>query len=147
MTAINLSNYHLKVPVEIRFSDFDSLGHVNNAVFNTYLEQARIEYFSKAISAGRVNWREDGIILARLEVDFRKPITEYDNYYVYIRCSRLGTKSFDFSYVITKEENEQTEIIAEAKTVMVCFDYHKNKTIEIRSDWKQKAKAFEKVLL
>ncbi len=83
------------------------------------------------------------MILARMEIDFRKPVTGYQNYYVYIRCSRLGNKSFDFSYVIAREENDSAEVIAEAKSVMLCFEYEKNETIEMRSDWREKVQSFE----
>ena len=143
MNPIDLSQYKLKLPIEIRFADFDSLAHVNNASYFTYLEEARIRYFGKVISQTEVDWWQDGMILARMEIDFRKPITGYNNYFVYIRCSRLGNKSFDFNYLITKEENTAVELIAEAKSVMVCYDYDKNQTVAMRDDWKEKLKAFE----
>ena len=144
MNPIDLSQYKLKLLIEIRFADFDSLAHVNNASYFTYLEEARIKYFGKVISQSEVDWWQDGMILARMEIDFRKPITGYNNYFVYIRCSRLGNKSFDFNYLVTKEENNSTELVAEAKSVMVCYDYEKHQTVEMRSDWKEKVKAFER---
>jgi acyl-CoA thioester hydrolase len=49
MSPIDLSIFKLKLPVNIRFSDFDLLAHVNNATFLTYLEEARIEYFATVI--------------------------------------------------------------------------------------------------
>jgi len=141
--TVDLSQYKLKLPIQIRFADFDMLSHVNNAAYLTYLEEARIKYFSEVITRSEVDWRQDGMILARMEIDFRNPITGYNNYFVYIRCSRLGNKSFDFNYVMTKEENNSVDVIAEAKSVMVCFDYDKNQSIEMRKDWKEKVKAFE----
>src|SRR6266550_1501414 len=108
MHPIDLSQYKLKLPIEIRFADFDSLAHVNNASYFTYLEEARIQYFGKVITTSEVDWWQDGMILARMEIDFRRPITGYNNYFVYIRCSRLGNKSFDFNYLVTKEENNST---------------------------------------
>jgi len=143
MNPVDLSQYKLKLPIEIRFADFDMLSHVNNAKFLTYLEEARIEYFNVVITRSAVDWWQEGMILARMEIDFRKPITGYKNYFVYIRCSRLGNKSFDFNYVMTQEENDSVEVIAEAKSVMVCFDYDKNQTVEIRADWREKVKSFE----
>ena len=143
MNPIDLSQYRLKLPIEIRFADFDSLAHVNNASYFTYLEEARIKYFGKVITRSEADWWQDGMILARMEIDFRKPITGYNHYFVYIRCSRLGNKSFDFSYVMTREENNSVELIAEAKSVMVCFDYEKNETIQMRSDWRKKVEEFE----
>ncbi|MCY7409476.1 MAG: acyl-CoA thioesterase [Chitinophagales bacterium] len=146
MSDINLSVFRFKVPIEIRFSDFDLLNHVNNATYLTYLEEARIKYFTTVINETEVNWREEGMILARMEIDFKQPIFGYRNYFVNLRCSRLGNKSFDFECVITKEENETTEIIAVAKNIMVCFDYANNKTVEIKSEWREKVKAFEEII-
>lgn len=147
MNTIDLSQYKLKLPIEIRFADFDSLAHVNNASYFTYLEEARIKYFGEVITRSEVDWWQDGLILARMEIDFRKPITGYKHYFVYIRCSRLGNKSFDFNYLMTREENNSVELIAEAKSVMVCYDYDKNQTVEMRNDWKEKVRAFESVPL
>ncbi len=143
MIATDLSIYKLKLPVKIRFSDFDMLSHINNAVYLTYLEEARIQYFTEVISRAEVDWRQEGMILARMEIDFRKPITGYHDYFIYLRCSRLGNKSFDFSYVITKEENKIPEIIAEAKSVMVCFDYSTNQTVGMKKEWRESVKNFE----
>ncbi|HYV93428.1 MAG TPA: thioesterase family protein [Chitinophagales bacterium] len=147
MNTIDLSKYKFKLPIEIRFADFDLLAHVNNAAYLTYLEEARIKYFGEVITRSEMDWRQEGMILARMEIDFRKPITGYKNYFVYIRCSRLGNKSFDFNYVMTKEENNSIESVAEAKSVMVCYDYEKNQTVEMREDWKEKVRAFEGVEL
>jgi acyl-CoA thioester hydrolase len=88
-----------------------------------------------------------GLILARIEIDFRKPITGYQNYFVNLRVSRLGNKSFDFEYAITCEENNTVDIVATAKSVMVCFDYRTNKTIEIRKNWKEKVIEFEPAII
>ena len=93
MNAINFNQYKLKIPIVIRFADFDLLSHVNNANYLTYLEEARIKYFSEVIERDEIDWRQNGMILARMEIDFRKPITGYQNYFVYIRCSRLGNNS------------------------------------------------------
>lgn len=141
-----LSRFTLRIPINIRFSDFDTLKHVNNANFLTYLEEARIKYFEEVITSEEVDWWQDGMILARMEIDFRKPITGIRNYFVYIRCSRIGNKSFDFSYVITREENNSVETIAEAKSVMVCYDYEKEETVPMREDWKEKVKRYEPAL-
>ena len=124
----DLKDFKLKLPVFIRFKDFDSMGHVNNAVFLTYFEQARLTYFSRVIAGTKIDWWYEGIILARVELDFRKPIEKYNDHFVYIRCSRLGNKSFDFEYVLTDESNG-VEVVAESKSVMVCFDYEKKETV------------------
>ena len=74
----------------VRFRDCDAMGHVNNAVFSTYLEQARI-----AILGGL-----DPFILARVEIDFRAELRAGEEIEVRSRCTRIGTKSFDLEHEI-----------------------------------------------
>jgi acyl-CoA thioester hydrolase len=139
-----MPKYKARFPVNIRFSDFDALGHVNNAVYLTYLEEARVKYFETVIEPRQeIDWWENGIILAGLQLDFKKPVDGYFNYFVNIRCSRIGNKSFDFTYLLTREENGHITIYAEAKTVMVCFDYERKQTVAVYPDWIEKVEKFE----
>lgn len=138
-----MNDFKLKVPLYIRFADFDSLGHVNNANYLSYFEIARIKYFEEIMTGGRVDWKREGIILAKAIIDFREPINAYQNYFIYIRCSRIGTKSFDFQYLITKEENHNVVTIAEGLTVMVCFDYIAQQTMAMKPEWREAINKFE----
>jgi acyl-CoA thioester hydrolase len=138
-----MNDFKLKLPLIIRFADYDLLGHVNNANYLTYFEIARIKYFEEIITGGHVDWYNEGIIVAKAIIDFRQPITGYDNYFVSIRCSRIGTKSLDFSYLITKEENGAVAIIAEGMMVMACFDYTSKQTIPVKPEWRQAIESYE----
>jgi acyl-CoA thioester hydrolase len=132
----------ITVPIEIRFADIDRLQHVNNANYLTYFEQARLAYFEKVIG-GSIDWSEKGIILARAEVDFLMPVLLEDKASVRIKISRLGNKSFDFSYELITENKNGSQVAARGKTVMVCINYKTSETIAIPEDWLQKVKAFE----
>ena len=59
----------------VRFRDLDAMGHINNAVFATYIEQARVEYLaSLSVLDGPVyDQGAESMILARIEIDFRAP--------------------------------------------------------------------------
>jgi len=131
----NFHNWHRTV-VKIRFADLDKLAHVNNANYLTYIESARIEYFQMIVGE-EVNWSKQGIILAKASIDFLLPILLEDGEVsVYTKCTRIGKKSFDLSYVITKD---QKRIVASTSyTALVCFDYTENKTIEIPDKWRAK---------
>src|SRR4029079_17215774 len=74
----------------VRFRDCDLMGHVNNAVYSTYLEEARIE-----VLGGLADF-----ILARVEIDFRSEIRAGEEVEVRTRCSRVGTKSFELEHEI-----------------------------------------------
>src|SRR4030095_577289 len=106
-----MKQFKLKLPLIIRFADFDSLGHVNNAKYLTYFEIARIKYFDEIITKGKTDWHNEGIIVAKAVVDYHLPITGRDDYFVSVCCSRIGTKSFDLSYLISKEADNKTSLI------------------------------------
>ncbi len=139
---INLFKH--KTNVEIRFVDVDAFGHVNNANYLTYLEMARVKYFDE-VADWQYNWSKQGIIVAKAEVDFIIPIRFKDEITVSTRCSRLGNKSFDLEYRIVRMFKDQEQLMADAVTVMVAFDYVEKKSIEIPAEWKEAIMKFEGV--
>ncbi|MEO6696105.1 MAG: thioesterase family protein [Ignavibacteria bacterium] len=141
-----MKNFRHKIPIQVRFKDLDDMGHVNNANHLSYIELARLKYFQEVFDIG-TNWnKQDGLILARVEIDFRKPVYFNDKVFVYTRCSRIGNKSFDLDFLIVKEtlalKNNSsdeifTEVLAEGKTILACYDYIQKKAIEIPEERKQ----------
>ncbi|HEX7311630.1 MAG TPA: acyl-CoA thioesterase, partial [Gaiellaceae bacterium] len=90
----------------VRFRDIDALGHMNNAVYATLVEQARIGFLSpKGADA-------ENMILARLEIDFRAPVEFGETVEISVTPTRVGTKSFDLEYVLRAADR----VVAEAKT-------------------------------
>ena len=130
--------------IEIRFSDIDKFGHVNNAVYLTYMEQSRISYFNEVIGKNN-EWEKTGIILAKAEIDFLKPVLFEDKIEIEITVSRLGNKSFDMTYKIIKKQNDLSILMATGKTVLVCYSYKSNETILIPEQWIEKLKLFENI--
>jgi predicted dehydrogenase len=84
----------------VRFRDCDAMGHANNAVYSTYLEEARI-----GVLGGLADF-----ILARVEIDFRSELRAGEEVEIRSQCSRLGTKSFDLSHVMVADGR----VVAEA---------------------------------
>ena len=115
----------------VRFRDLDSLGHMNNAVYATFLEQARIAFLeSNGAHVGNM-------ILARLEIDFRSPAELGESVEIAVTPTRVGTKSFDLEYVMRVGER----VVAEAKTVLVAYDYAHARSVEIPDEWKERLAA------
>ena len=131
-----------KTPIQIRFKDIDALNHVNNANHITYFELARVKYFDDVVNE-EVNWSEQGIILAKITVDYKAPVYFKDKLFVYTKCTRLGNKSFDLAYSLVREENGKETELASGSSVQVCFDYKKQATIPIPESWKKKVQVFE----
>ena len=101
----------------VRFRDCDAMGHVNNAVYSTYLEEARIGVLGDLID----------FILARVEIDFRSELRAAEEVEVRTRCSRIGTKSFDLEHVIAVDGR----VVAEAKSVLVSYDYERGESVRV----------------
>ncbi len=99
----------------VRFRDCDALGHVNNAVYSTYLEEARLDVLG--------GLRE--FILARVEIDFRAELRAGEEIEVGTRVGRLGTKSFELEHEIRAGDR----IVAEAKSVLVAYDYERGESV------------------
>lgn len=114
----------------VRFRDLDGMGHVNNAVFFTYMESARIAYLS---SLGAGDNPQQSLILARAEVDFRSPIAFGEEIGVGVRTSRIGTKSFELEY----EVRADGRIAAHGRSVLVGYDYTGGTSVEIPAEWRE----------
>jgi len=103
--------------IEIRWRDLDALGHVNNVVFLTYLEEARDEWLARVLDPPGGLW---SYVVARVEIDYRRELTLADDV-VDARCSlgRIGTSS-----IRTRESivTRSGEIAAEAEAVLVARD-------------------------
>ena len=118
----------------VRFNDCDAFGHVNNALYLTYLEQARIAFLQRlGLFRRPESTTEMSMILARCAIDFRAPATVGDEIEIGVRPARFGTKSFDLDY----ELRSGGRLVAEAKTVLVAFDYAQGRPIELPDDWRR----------
>jgi acyl-CoA thioester hydrolase len=104
--------------LEVRFRDCDPLGHVNNSVYLTYLEQARFAHWRSVRGFGRRD--APGVILARAEIDFRRPVRYGDVLEIRIGVAAVGRTSFTYEYEIADEDGD---IVANAKSVLVMYDY------------------------
>ncbi len=135
--------FNHSTPIQIRFKDIDKQGHVNNAIHHTYVETGRIHYFDDVLGRG-VDWDKTGLILARVEMDFKEPIFIEDEIVVHTRVSRLGRKSFDMTNLVIKKTGDSERICSQAKSTIVCYNYVIKETIEIPEQWIEKFKQFEK---
>ena len=140
------NGYRYALPMSVRFADLDAMGHLNNATYLTYIEQARIAYVHD-VCGWDGNWKALGMILARSEIDYRLPVSFGDQVTIYLRVSRIGSKSFDFQAVITAQRaDDPAGIAAEAKAVMVAYDYQQNTSIPILATWRERILAYEPAL-
>jgi acyl-CoA thioester hydrolase len=136
----NLADYKFKTLIPIRFSDMDAFGHVNNAVYLTYFEIARSNYWREIV---QWNWDETGIILGRSEINYLKPITRHDQIACYVRTTRIGNSSFDVMHVLVKLNPNGEEICTTGKTVCISYDYGANKSVKIPVNERERMIAYD----
>jgi acyl-CoA thioester hydrolase len=125
----------------VRFRDCDPLGHVNNAVYLTYLEQARFtlwraqfDFMAKAAAAPGT--RGVGFILARAEVDFTAQARYGDELEVRIGLDSVRRSSFTYVYEIVNVHTQQ--VVVKARTVQVRFDYDAQEPVPVDDALKEK---------
>ena len=136
----NLADYKYRVPIQVRFADLDLYGHVNNATYLTYFETARSHYWKDVI---KWDWNHNGIILARSEVNYLKPINRGDEIACYVRTTRIGNSSFDVMHVLVKITSEGEEICTTAKTVCISYDYSVHKPVKIPLEQRERMIAYD----
>ena len=103
----------------------DSFGHVNNAVFLSYIEDARITFFKR--------WNlcdeKRSIIMASAKIDYIRQIDHPSQLIVGERISRIGRKSFDIeSAVYIKDDADAVAILI---VTCACYDYKQNESVPI----------------
>ena len=121
-----MENFQFNTPIEIRFADLDAYGHVNNALFFTFLETARVKLFQQHF--GAFLGSELMFLVVRAECDYRLPIELTDQLQVAISIDQVRHSSFNFGY---RMHNGAGKTFAEAKTVMVCYDPKIKKPVAI----------------
>jgi acyl-CoA thioester hydrolase len=129
-----------RLRIVVRFSDCDPLAHVNNAVYLTYLEQARITLWRAQLggwpwSDSQSTGRREGFILARAEVDFRAQAREGDELEVRLALAGFGRTSATYDYEIVNTMTGQ--LVAEAKTVQVWIDYEAGRPLPLSDAMKE----------
>jgi acyl-CoA thioester hydrolase len=119
--------------LEVRFRDCDPMGHANNAVYLTYLEQARFSHWRSLWGFGtpQLPPGRPGVILARVECDYKRPAKYGETLEIRLTIAELGRTSFHYEYEIV---NAEGRTVLTAKTVQVMYDYAAEKPVPIPDD-------------
>jgi acyl-CoA thioester hydrolase len=136
------SEWAVSTDITVNWGDMDALGHVNHSVFATWMETARMRYFSKVGMMEIYENSNIGPILARIEVDYKFPIVYPDVVKVRTSVSRIGNSSFDMVYQISSLTKEG-EVAAIGKVVGVLVDYDTGKPISIPEELRKSIVEFE----
>ena len=122
-------------PVQVRFQDVDMAGHVHHGVYASYFETARIPFLGQFIPANH-DWSREGLVLARLETDYRGAVHLRDHVEVETWCSRLGERSFDLDYALFVTRDGERRLCTEGRTVMVGYDLVERRARDLPEAWR-----------
>jgi acyl-CoA thioester hydrolase len=138
---VNESTGHWRnrITVEVRFADVDMFDHVNNAKYFTYIESARVAYYTAV--TGLTDPRTFDMTVARAELDFLKPAFYGETLHVYSRAGRIGTKSWTLEHEI--RDVETGEVVARGSTVNVHFDHDTGKSSPLPAEVIEAMEQFE----
>ncbi len=134
-----MEGFRIAVPVRPRFRDTDAMGHLNNAVYVSYFEVARTEYW-RALT-GSPRYQEVPFILAHTTIDFRSPALVSEDLEVGIRVSRIGRSSFECAYRIAVQLSGR--LVCDGRSVQVIYDYAKGASYPMPDDLRARMAAFE----
>ena len=126
--------------IKVRWGDLDALGHVNNAIYFTYMESSRFSYFQAAGIVHHWNHRF-GPILASAKCNFRKPIGFPAQLDVGIRITEIRNSSFSMEHAIFPKGG--SEVLADAVAVAVWMDYGQSLSLRVPEEMRRAIETFE----
>ncbi len=130
-----MEGYSYSLGVDVRYRDLDPVGHVNNAVYATYLEHTRTNYYADVLGLAT---EELSFVLAHVEIDYESSVTAEDDVRVWIRVSRLGEKSMTTEFLI----EASGETAATAESVQVVID-DEGVPCPVPDEWRQEILEYE----
>ena len=138
-----MTDYKFFHPTEIRYGDLDPQGHVNNAKYLTYFEQARVHYLIQlGLFSRDQSFMEIGVVIADIHIAYHAATHYDDNIKVGVKTARIGGKSLTVEQCVM--DADTGKIKASGTVVMVTYDYKDLKSIPVPDEWKTKIREFER---
>jgi acyl-CoA thioester hydrolase len=135
-----------RVAIEVRFADTDAMGHVNNAVYLTYCEMARIRYWTdvtgEPVAAGHEG--AESLILAEARITYRAPVFHSETVTVETRATHIGRSSFTLEHRLTAcAPGGSPRLVATSDSVMVRYDYEADRAAPLGEAYVEAIETFE----
>ena len=128
----NLDEWPFELTVGVIFRDLDAMGHVNNAVYFTYMETARTTFFVRRLGLDKPG--ELPVIVAEATCRYHSALTMDEKVLIQMGVGRIGRRSFDLEYQM-KAGNGR--LVATARTAMVTYDYESGRAVSIPANLQQ----------
>jgi acyl-CoA thioester hydrolase len=131
------------VPIQVRFSDVDMMGHVSNTVYQNYYDSGKISYFDLVLPD--MDFIDIGVVGASIHIEYLKPIFMKTRLLVETRVSVLGNKSLSMEHRLVNEQNG--ELLSTCVAVLVCYSIKEKQSIPIPQKWKDNILAYDENVL
>jgi acyl-CoA thioester hydrolase len=132
--------FPMRIAITVRFRDLDAMGHVNNSVYLTYFEEARVAYY-RALTGKELDPATFDFVIAEIACTYRSPARLGETLEVGIRTGEVRSRSFVFEYVIT--ERESGRLVATGRSVQVAYDYAAGRAKPLSDEIVARMEAFE----
>lgn len=129
-----LAEFSHKTPLQIRFSDVDVLGHVNNTVYLAFYDTGKAKFFSHILDR-QIRWDKVETVIANVDCAFIAPIFFGEEVAVYTKVKSISDRSFKLLQVIGVPATGAVKSACE--TVMVCFDPERQEAMDMPSHWRE----------
>ena len=127
-------SFRHRVEIVVRFADTDAMGHVNNAVYLTYCESARITYWTD-VTGEPVRLGTEGaesLILAEARITYRAPAFHGQVVTVETRATRIGRSSFTLEHRLTAAVGDgEPTLVAVSESILVRYDYARDAPVAL----------------
>ena len=144
---MDYKNWPIKTEIILQWGDMDAFSHVNNINYIKWCETSRIELFREMWGKSSMVQKDiiegDGVgpILANFNINYRIALVYPDTAIIYTRVSKVGNSSYGVEHVLCSEKNGDN-IVADATSVIVMFDYVKNVNSKLNKEQKEKLHRF-----
>lgn len=135
-----MDTFNLRTPVQVRFTDIDMLGHLNNNVYLQFMDLAKVEYFTKC-NGGKLELGDINLVVANINVNFFAMTLLGEELEVLTRVESVGNKSLVLHQKVV--EQHTGEVKCEGHTVMVCVELSTGQAIPVESRWRTCFAKFE----
>lgn len=132
--------FKAELPIQIRFSDIDALGHINNNVYLSFFDLGKVDYFDK-VRGYSVSWTEGSIVIAHLEMDYLSPIFYKEKIVVESKVVKIGNKSGEFIQQLRNKKSGEVKCIC--KSIFVYIDVITRRPAPIPYAWRQAVGKYE----
>lgn len=127
-------------PIQIRFTDVDSFHHVNNSVYQSYFDVARIEYF-KQIKLGNFDTQDETVVIVHIEVDYKAETTFRNQIEIHTSVVQIGNRSLRMQQDVVNKETGAAHV--SCLSILSGFNRKTKQSIPILKEWRDAIEHFE----